>query len=198
MRRLAVATAGLGLLCGSAFAQTSATYVTDEGTLFPPSTLQAAQSPIPQTESFGNGKFHTTTYSYDFGNGFKTEVEGLSSTAASQGLGGLGTSGSLTSTHVTLKSMYEFSDGEWHLKPYVGAGFGVTDVNEQILGVTARDWAGAYQLRGGVSLGFTQKLLGSLEYRWAMGSKPHFSLAGIPTNLEVDRHGFVLGVNYKY
>ena len=50
---------------------------------------------------------------------------------------------------------------------------------------------------GGVSLGLTQKLLGSLEYRWTMGSKPHFSLGGIPTKLEVDRHGFVLGVNYK-
>jgi hypothetical protein len=31
-----------------------------------------------------------------------------------------------------------------------------------------------------------------------MGSKPHFSLAGIPAKLEVNRHGFVVGMNYKY
>jgi opacity protein-like surface antigen len=72
------------------------------------------------------------------------------------------------------------------------------DVNEHILGVTRDVWATAYQLRGGVALGFTQKLVGSLEYRWTDGSKPSFSLAGIPTKLEVDRHSFVVGFNYKY
>jgi opacity protein-like surface antigen len=74
----------------------------------------------------------------------------------------------------------------------------IIDVDEQILGVTRGDWDAAYQLRGGVALGFTQKLVGSLEYRWTDGSKPSFSLAGIPTKLEVDRHSFVVGVNYKY
>ena len=57
---------------------------------------------------------------------------------------------------------------------------------------------GAYQFQGGLNLGFTQKLMGSLQYQWTMGSKPRFSLAGIPTKLEVNRHGFVVGVNYKY
>jgi opacity protein-like surface antigen len=84
------------------------------------------------------------------------------------------------------------------MKPYVGAGFGMIDVNQHVLGASGNNWSTAYQVRGGVSLGLTQKLLGSLEYRWTMGSKPHFSLGGIPTKLEVDRHGFVLGVNYKY
>lgn len=78
------------------------------------------------------------------------------------------------------------------------AGFGIIDVNQHILGVTGNDWAAAYQLRGGVGLGFNQKLVGSLEYRWTNGSKPSFSLAGIPTKLELDRHSFVVGINYKY
>ena len=71
-------------------------------------------------------------------------------------------------------------------------------LNQRILGISGSDWVSAYQLRGGVTLGFNQKLLGSLGYQWSMGSKPHLSLAGIPTKVEIDRHGFVLGINYKY
>jgi opacity protein-like surface antigen len=97
-----------------------------------------------------------------------------------------------------LNGLYELTDGVWHMKPYVGAGFGMIDVNQSILGASGSDWTTAYQVRGGVTLGLSQKLLGSLEYRWTMGSKPHFQLAGIPTKLEVDRHGFTLGFNYKY
>lgn len=198
MWRGLITVAGIGFLSGTALAQTSDIHDNDEGGIFLPAALNIVQFPNSPMENFGNGKSYGTAYGFDLGNGFKTEIEGLSSNATSTRLGGLAASGNLASARVTLKGMYEFRDGEWHMKPYVGAGFGMIDVNEHILGVAENDWVGAYQLRGGVTLGFTQKLLGSLEYRWAMGSKPHFSLAGIPTKLEVDRHGFVLGINYKY
>ena len=187
-----------GFVCGSAFAQTTGPFVTTENGLFQPSTLNAAQSANLPTESLGFGNSSATAFGYDFGNGFSTEIESLSSNAASDRLGGLAASGNLTAARVTLKGMYDFSDGAWHLKPYVGAGFGVMDVNEHILGMNGNGWATAYQLRGGVTLGFTQKLVGSLEYRWTNGSKPVFALAGIPTKVEVDRHGFTVGFNYKY
>jgi opacity protein-like surface antigen len=183
------------LLGGSAIAQTADT--STQAYALPSSTLATAQS-TASAQQFGTGDSHGTAYGLDLGKGFRTEIEGLSSSGTSARLGGVAAAGSLTTARVTLKGMYEFRDGEWRLKPYVGAGFGVVDVNEHVLGAARNDWNGAYQLRGGVTLGFTQKLLGSLEYRWAMGSKPHFSLAGIPTKLEVDRHGFVLGINYKY
>ena len=99
---------------------------------------------------------------------------------------------------VTLNGLYEFSDGAWRMKPYFGAGFGPTDTNGRLLGIGDSDRLAAYQLRGGIALGFTQKLIGSLEYRWSMGSKPNFLLAGVPTKVELDRHGFVVGFNYKY
>lgn len=198
MRSWVIAVIGVAFLTGNAFAQTSDTYVTNEIGSFLPSTLNAAQSSIFQSESLFTGKPYRSAYGYDFGNGFKTEIEGLSSNAASERLGGLAASGNLTTTRVTLKGMYELSDGVWRVKPFVGAGLGMIDVKEQILGVTRGDWAAAYQLRGGVALGFTQKLVGSLEYRWTDGSKPSFSLAGIPTKLEVGRHSFLLGINYKY
>lgn len=197
MRRLAIVGVGVALLTGNASAQTWRTYVTnDVGTFL--HTRNAAQSTIFQTESLGVGRSYGSTYGYDFANGFKTEIEGLLTDAASERLGGLAASATLTTTRVTLKSMYEFIDGAWHMKPYVGVGYGVMDLNAHVLGVAGDHWATAYQLRSGIALGFTQKLVGSLEYRWTDGSKPSFSLAGIPTKLELDRHRFVVGMNYKY
>jgi opacity protein-like surface antigen len=197
MRSWVTAGAGLAFLTGSALAQTSGTYVTAEGGVVRPSTLDA-QSAISQTESLGIGKSYGAAYGYDFGNGFRTEIESLTSNAASDRLSGLPVSGNLSTTRVMLNGLYEFSDGAWRTKPYLGAGVGVVELNARMLGISNNDWIAAYQLRGGVALGFTQKLVGSFEYRWTNGSKPHFSLAGIPTKLEVDRHGFVVGVNYKY
>ena len=196
MRRGLLAVAVLGLLSGNARAQTSDIRVNSESVVA--SSLPIAQDSTSLVPTLGTGNSYGTAYGFDLGSGFKTEIEGLTSSAAATRLGGLAASGNLTSTRVTLKGMYEFRDGEWRVKPFVGAGFGMIDVNEHVLGLARDDWASAYQLRGGVTLGFNQKLLGSLEYQWAMGSKPHFSLAGIPTKLEVDRHGFVLGINYKY
>jgi len=131
---------------------------------------------------------------YDLGHGIRTELEGLTPRAGAARLA----SGGLTASSLMLNGLYEFSDGAWHMKPYVGAGFGMIDVNARIQGLNGNDWATAYQFRGGISLGFTQKLFGNVEYRWTMGSKPRFSLGGIPTKLEIDRHGFTVGVNYKY
>ena len=198
MWRGTAAAAAFALLSGSAIAQTSDNYAEAKNGLVLTSTLNTAQPSNSPVQQFEAGNSRATAYSFDLGKGFKTEIEGLSSSATSARLGGIAAGGNLTSARVMLKGMYEFRDGEWRMKPYVGAGFGVVDVNEHVFGISRNDWAGAYQLRGGVTLGFTQRLLGSLEYRWAMGSKPHFSLAGIPTKLEVDRHGFTLGINYKY
>jgi opacity protein-like surface antigen len=197
MRGWALFGVGIAFLSGSAIAQTAGPYVTSGGSVVA-AAPDARQPTLAQTESFGFGTSYGTAYGYDFGHGFKTELESTASSAASDRLGGLAAGGNFTATHLTLKGMYEFSNGTWRLSPYVGAGFGAADMNRHVLGASGNQWVSAYQLRGGVTLGFTQKLVGSLEYRWTNGSKPTFALAGVPTKVEVDRHGFTIGFNYKY
>jgi opacity protein-like surface antigen len=201
MRRYFPAGIVIALLAGPAFAQTTGTYFTVEGGFSLPTTINlnlTGAPPQEQTQSFAPGRSYGAAYGYNFGRGFRTELESFNSYAASERHTDPGTGASLSTTAVMLNGMYELTDGAWHMKPYVGAGFGMIDVNQRILGAGGGDWTTAYQLRGGVALGLSQKLLGSLEYRWTMGSKPHFQVAGIPTKLEVDRHSFVLGFNYKY
>jgi opacity protein-like surface antigen len=200
MRRSLPAGVAIALLTGPALAQSAVPYFTIEGGFTLPTTINLNLSGQPQsepTQGFAPGRSYGAAYGLNFGSGFRTEVESFASNAASLRHGDT-TGGSLSTTTVMLNGLYEFNRDGWHMKPYVGAGFGMIDVNQSILGASGNDWTTAYQVRGGVTMGLTQKLLGSLEYRWTMGSKPHFSLAGIPTKLEVDRHGFVLGFNYKY
>jgi len=183
---------------GTASAQTSGSYVdADTPALLPP-VASLAQFDVTQTASLQPASSFGTAYGYNLGNGFKTEIQGLTTLAPNEPFANLPAGGGLAATSVMLKGMYEFSDGAYRMSPYIGAGFGVANANAHILGATSNEWTGTYQFQGGLNLGFTQKLMGSLEYRWTMGSKPHFSLAGIPTKLEVSRHGFVIGVNYKY
>ena len=184
------------LLTGPALAQTAGPYLASKGNMYFPSDI--AQAGSMQIERFGPGRTFGTAYGYDFGNGFKTEIEGLTRSESPEPRSNLPASGGINTTSVMLNGLYEIRDGAWQFKPFVGLGFGWTDINSRILGANNNDWNSAYQFRGGVSLGFNQKLLGSLGYQWTMGSKPHLSLAGIPTKVEIDRHGFVLGINYKY
>jgi opacity protein-like surface antigen len=199
MSRWWLAGAALSFLTGTASAQTSGSYVNADTPALPSQVATLAQLDITQTASLESHNTFGSVYGYDLGNGFKTEIQGLTARSSTERLTNLPAGGSgFAATSFMLKGMYEFSEGAWHMSPYVGAGFGAVNANAGVLGATRNEWLGSYQVGGGLNLGFTQKLMGSLEYRWTMGSKPRFLLAGIPTKLEVNRHGFVLGVNYKY
>jgi opacity protein-like surface antigen len=198
MRRWLLSGAAFAFLAGKALAaDTGGIYLNRETAPLTP-VLTFNEPTIASADPSGTPSLYGTAYGYDFGNGFKTEIEGVTARAPAALFGNLPAGGRIAGSTLRLNGLYELTDGAWHLKPYVGAGFGIMDANARILGATSNDWISDYQLHGGISLGFTQKLVGSLEYRWAMGSKPNFSLAGIPTKVEIDRHRFVLGVNFKY
>jgi opacity protein-like surface antigen len=193
MRRWWLTGAALSFLAGAASAETSGIYVNPEIPVLLPPAITLAQPNIAQTASLESRNSFGTVYGYNLGDGFKTEIEGVTTRAPSD-FANLPAGGGIVATSVMLRGMYEFSDGDWHLSPYVGGGFGMMEANARVPLPVNNAWVGAYQVRGGVSLGFTEKLIGSLEYRWTIGSTPLFSLA----NIEVSRHSFVIGVHYRY
>jgi hypothetical protein len=127
--------------------------------------------------------------------GFRTELEAFEESLDLSGVGV--TPVGLRASRLMLSGLYEFSSGAWRMKPYVGAGFGVMDVNARLLSHEETMILGDIQFKGGVNFNFTQKLLGKLEWRWSHGSKPTFAFAGIPTKFQLKRGGFLVGVNYK-
>jgi opacity protein-like surface antigen len=128
--------------------------------------------------------------------GFRTEVEAIEETLDIPGIG-LTPAGNLKATRLMLSGLYELRGGGWRMSPYIGAGFGVMDVNSRLLGHEESSLMSDIQFKGGVNFNFTQKLLGRLEWRWSQGSKPTFAFAGVPTKFQLKRGGFLLGFNYK-
>lgn len=180
---------GIAMLAGSA-----RTYVAGEHGASAPTDVGYIQSSLWSAKGFGAGGF----FGSEFENGVKNEIEATGAHTDLARSGDLPFTGSVTTNRVMLNGIYEFSDGSWRMKPYIGAGFGTVDLSDRLLGNSAKDRVTDYQLRGGVTLGLTQKLLGSLEYRWTNGSKPYLSFAGIPARFEIDRHGFLAGMHYRF
>src|SRR6266849_6380629 len=117
--------AALSFLTGTASAQSSGSYVNAGNPVLLPPAVTLAQPDSSQIASLESRSFGTA-YGYDLGNGFKTEIQGLTARAANEYLSNLPSGGSgIAATSIMLKGMYEFSDGAWRLSPYVGAGFGV-------------------------------------------------------------------------
>ena len=195
MRSWWLAGAALSCLAGIASAQTSRTYVNAETPMLLPPVFSLAQPNVTQTASLEPRSSFGTAFGYNLGNGFKTEIQGVAASTPSEHLANLPTAGGIAATSVMLNGMYEFSGDDWHISPYIGAGFGMVDANSRVLGATDNDWVAAYQVRGGISFGFTQRLIAKFEYQWTMGpSGGRLSL----DNIEVSRHSFLIGVNYEY
>ena len=198
MRAWLLAGAASAFLTGNALADTSVA-APENVPLLPP-VLSLSLPSVTNTEKPDSKPLVGVPLKLDLGKGFGTEVESSTLIETGQRFGNLPTTGGVSATSVMFNALYEIRDGAWHFKPYVGAGFGAVDANARALGQTNNDWVSAYQLHGGVSLGFSQKIVGSLEYRWTEGSKPDFAIAGSPLRpkLELSQHTFFLGVNYKY
>lgn len=182
MRRvIACGMAGFLLAAGMASAQEAGPYLGAQGGGVFPSDGESAGA-------------YGATAGYSFGTGLRLELDGLRARTSFDSFGGVPVTGRADTTTIMLNGLYGFGPGE--LKPYLGAGVGAQDVSARVPGSEDHAWVPAYQLRGGVSYSFTQKIFGSLEYRWENGKAPNLRLSGIPAKLEIKRHGILVGLNY--
>ena len=143
-------------------------------------------------ELLRTSQFISDAYGHDFGNGFEIEIERVTYDTAMPGGSGIA-AGGVRTTGSVLSGLYEFRNDGWLLKPYVGVGLGVSDPTVGLLG---SDDLPAFQLRGGVDYGITQKLFGKLEYRWSQGNKPSLGIEGVPADFQLRKGGFRVGLNY--
>jgi opacity protein-like surface antigen len=182
--RVAAVAAALSMTAfgASAQTQTAGFYAT------PPSSLGSAnlpplQPPVPLESSSGLGD--TAAIGYDFGGGFRTEVESFRSGASPDPV----TGSERTNSSVMLSGIYDIPTGSaW--KPYVGAGFGAIAQRQGIPGTASEEWTNGYQFRGGLNYEITQVLHGLLEYRFQGSSGPS-------TKFEVKSKGVVVGLKYQ-
>lgn len=190
LRPLLLSTAALSLLSGAAQAQLASLSVSEGNSVLLPPVATVTQPTLSRSESVD---VKSGQVNLSLGNHFSTQLEG-SAIAGREALN-IPTPGGVAATSVMLNGLYEVSNGSWHLKPYVGGGFGFVDANAHVLGTTDNQWESAYQVHGGVQVGFAQGLAANLEYRLTGGVLPK----GLsPTKFNVNSHGFSIGFKYQY
>src|SRR5438105_1183882 len=190
LRHLLLSSALISLLSGAAQAQIASLSVSEGNSVLLPPVASVTQPSLSRSEAVD---VRSGQVNLSLGSHFSTQIEG--SAIGGREATNLPTPGGPTATSVMLNGLYEISNGSWHLKPYVGGGFGFIDTNAHVLGTTDSQYETAYQLHGGVQVGLTEKLVGSLEYRLTGGVMP----PGLkPTKLNVNSHGFSIGFKYTY
>jgi opacity protein-like surface antigen len=190
MLRSLLSSALLFAMTSAAAAETPSLSVSQGSSVLLPPIASATQPSLSRSESAGvaSGQLNLS-----IGSHFKTELEG--ETISTHEATKLPTPGGVAATSLMLNGLYEISNGSWHLKPFVGGGFGFVDANAHLLGATQNDWQSAYQLHGGVQVGLAEQLMGSIEYRFTNGILPR----GLtPTKFNLNSHEISLGFKYQY
>jgi opacity protein-like surface antigen len=183
-RRVAgFAAAVLSLSATAVSAQTAGFYAAVPSTAALSSSEASLQSQAPSQTSSALGQ--SASVGYDFGGGFRTEVENFRSGAGPDPV----TGSERSSNSVMLTGIYDIPTGR-ALKPYVGAGFGAIAQRQGIPGTASEQWTNGYQFRGGLSYEISQAVRGLLEYRLQGGSGPS-------TKFEVKSKGVVVGLKYQ-
>lgn len=181
------------LITSSVVAQTASVSVGQGDSVLLPPVASISQPTLSRSDGSVTG---SSAINLSIGNHFSTQLEGaaISVPGIAHPLTNLPNPGQVSATSVMLNGLYEFSNGTWHLKPFVGGGFGFVDANARALGVTTNDWQKAYQVHGGVQVGLAQKLMGSVEYSFTQGI-----LGGLkPTKFNLNSHGVSIGFKYQY
>jgi opacity protein-like surface antigen len=188
--RLLLLSSATLLLSGAAQAQLASLSVSEGNSVLLPPVATVTQPSVSQSEAVD---VRSGQVNLSLGKHFSTQIEG--SAIGSREVLNIPTPGGVAATSLMLNGLYEVSNGSWHLKPYVGGGFGFVDANAHVLGTTDNEWQSAYQLHGGVQVGLAQGLVGNLEYRLTGGILPK----GLsPTKFNLNSHGFSLGFKYQY
>jgi opacity protein-like surface antigen len=192
MPRLLLACLSVVLITSEAAAETASVSVSQGDSILLPPVASISQPTLSRSEA---SETRSSAINLSIGDHFSTQLEGaaISVPGVTHPLSNLPNPGEVSATSLMLNGLYEFSNGTWHLKPFVGGGFGYVDANARVLGATTNDWQRAYQLHGGVEVGLAQKLIGSVEYRFTS------VLGGLkPTKFNLNSHGVSIGFKYQY
>jgi len=141
---------------------------------------------------------------YDYGNGWRTELEGAYRGNDVDNVNGVNGGGSIDNIDAMVNVLYEFETGSM-FRPYLGLGLGGSRVHYS--GVTPiagsrlddADWVFAYQGIAGTNIEINQNVAFFADYRYLATDEPDLN-TDVGTELEADEanHSVVVGFRYKW
>ncbi len=149
--------------------------------------------------SFDTGASLTGSFGYEFGNGFRTEVE-LGARAndideiSVSGYGSGSVDGDVTAVSTMLNAFYDFMPKS-KVSPFLGFGIGYANVVIDIDNLGDEDDnVFAYQGAAGISYAFNERFKGDLQYRYFATEDPKFD--GLDS--EYKTHNLMVGLRVGF
>ncbi len=201
MRQRIIFAAAFGVAMGfgvaAALAGTPGYYVSGEGgvSLLPDLHLN---DPAPGTrkDSFGTGFAAGGAVGYDFGTGWRVELNSLYQHSNLSRLDGVTTPGHLSSTSVMANATYDLLP-DAQFTPYVGAGLGFQNVGGEIGPLRGRAWEPAYQAEAGLRTDISDKASLFGEYRFSQSKSVRLADATDSANQHFSDHALLAGISFK-
>ncbi len=192
---------GIAIGCGvaAAFADVPGYYVSAEGggSLLPDLHVNSLAPATQQRDSFGStGYILGGAAGYDYGNGWRLELNTLYQHNDVSRLNGAPALGHLSSTSVMANATYDLLP-DAQFTPYVGAGLGVVNVGGQVDAFSGRDWKPAYQAEAGLrtELADNTSLFG--EYRFSQSQSVTLSDGADTAHQHFSDHALLAGLSFK-
>ena len=190
---------GLAIGCGvaAALAGTPGYYISGEGGVSLPPDLSLNSVTLGhQKYGFGTGYAVGGAAGYDFGDGWRLEMDSLYQHTDLSRLSGAPATGHLSSTSVMANATYDLIP-DAKFTPYVGAGIGVQNVGGQVNALAGRDWRPAYQAEAGLRTDLTDTTSLFGEYRFSQSESVALSDATNSANQHFSDHALLAGISFK-
>lgn len=201
MRQRIVFAAAFGVAFGvgiaAALAGTPGYYVSGEGGVSLPPDLQLNSVTLgKQHDGFGTGYAAGGALGYDYGNGWRLEMDSLYQHTDVSRLDGAPATGHLSSTSVMANATYDLLPNA-QFTPYVGAGLGVVNVGGQVNGLSGRDWKPSYQAEAGLRTDVTDNASLFGEYRFSQSQSVTLADATDSAHQHFSDHALLAGLSFK-
>jgi len=150
----------------------------------------------------GNHKEHFTTgytyggsVGYDYGNGWRVQLDSQYTHQNLKRLDGTPTSGHVSSTSLMLNAQKDLISGST-VTPYVGAGLGLQNIGGVIDTYQGRAWKPAYQAEAGLRGDLSQQVSLFGEYRFSQSESAAMNNGVDLAHQHFSDHGLMAGLTY--
>jgi opacity protein-like surface antigen len=183
---------------GSASASDQGFYISgDGGASWLPNLNLKSNTVGNQKESFKTGGSFGGSAGYDYGNGWRVQLDSQYTNQSVGRVSGAAATGHLSSTSLMADVQKDLIDGAT-FTPYVGAGLGVQNIGGTIDTYSGRAWKPAYQAEAGLRTDISQNVAAFGEYRFSQSESQQMSNGVDTAHQHFSDHGLLAGITYKF
>jgi opacity protein-like surface antigen len=197
MKRVLMLAACVAALAATpAFASTEGAYLSGNGGVsFTPDLTLKSNTLGNLTEHTDTGYTFGGTAGYDYGNGWRVQLDSQYTRQKVSSLSGAATNGHVSSTSLILGAQKDLTEGTT-VTPYVGAGIGLQNVGGQVNGYEGRAWKPAYQAEAGLRGDLSQNVSLYTEYRFSQSASASMDNGADLAHQHFSDHGLLAGLTY--